>query len=70
MLLLIGTVTFVLLARAFRSIVLPLKAVALNVLSVAAAWGVLVLVRQVGYGSQLIWGIATPTKSVIQNLKE
>ena len=40
---LIALLTFVLLARAFRSVVLPLKAVALNVLSVAAAWGVLVL---------------------------
>ncbi len=29
----------------------------LNVLSVAAAWGVLVLVWQHGYGSEAIWGI-------------
>jgi RND superfamily putative drug exporter len=64
MLLLIAAVTFLLLARAFRSIVLPLKAVALNVLSVAAAWGVLVLVWQDGYGSKLIWGIPA-TGSII-----
>lgn len=57
MLVLIAAATFLLLARAFRSIVLPLKAVVLNVLSVAAAWGVMVLVWQDGYGSQLIWGI-------------
>lgn len=57
MLLLIAVVTFVLLARAFRSLVLPLKAVLLNILSVGAAWGVLVLIWQNGYGSQAIWGI-------------
>jgi RND superfamily putative drug exporter len=54
---LIALVTLVLLARAFRSLVLPLKAVLLNVLSVAAAWGVLVLVWQEGFGSQAVWGI-------------
>jgi putative drug exporter of the RND superfamily len=54
---LIALLTFVLLARAFRSVVLPLKAVALNLLSVAAAWGVLVLVWQHGYGSDALWGV-------------
>ncbi|HEU0194660.1 MAG TPA: MMPL family transporter [Gaiellales bacterium] len=54
---LIALLTFVLLARAFRSLLLPLKAVLLNVLSVAAAWGVVVLVWQKGFGSQLLWGI-------------
>src|SRR6185295_2704390 len=49
--------TFILLARAFRSIILPLKAVVLNLLSVAAAWGLTVLVWQDGYGSSAIWGI-------------
>jgi RND superfamily putative drug exporter len=57
MLLLIAAVTFLLLVRAFRSLVLPIKAVVLNVLSVAGAWGVLVLIWQYGYGSQAIWGI-------------
>jgi len=57
MLALVGIVTFLLLARAFRSVLLPAKAVLLNVLSVAAAWGVLVLVWQEGYGSDAIWGI-------------
>jgi RND superfamily putative drug exporter len=57
MLALVGFVTFLLLARAFRSVLLPAKAVMLNVLSVAAAWGVLVLVWQEGYGSEAIWGI-------------
>ncbi|MBA2521827.1 MAG: MMPL family transporter [Solirubrobacterales bacterium] len=53
----IAVITFVLLARAFRSLLLPAKAVILNVISVAAAWGVLALVWQAGYGSDLIWSI-------------
>jgi putative drug exporter of the RND superfamily len=57
MIALITITTFILLARAFRSLLLPAKAIILNVLSVAAAWGVLVLVWQHGYGSELIWGI-------------
>jgi putative drug exporter of the RND superfamily len=57
MIALIGTITFVLLARAFRSLLLPLKAVLLNVASVAAAWGVLALMWQHGHGSELLWGI-------------
>ena len=39
---LISALTFVLLARAFRSLILPLKAVLLNLLSVGAAWGLMV----------------------------
>ena len=54
---LISLLTFLLLARAFRSLVLPLKAVLLNLLSVAAAWGLMVLVWQHGFGSEAIWGI-------------
>ena len=57
MIALITVTTFILLARAFRSLLLPLKAITLNVLSVAAAWGVLVLVWQHGYGSEAIFGI-------------
>jgi putative drug exporter of the RND superfamily len=57
MIALITVSTFILLARAFRSLLLPAKAIILNVLSVAAAWGVLVLVWQHGYGSELIWDI-------------
>jgi RND superfamily putative drug exporter len=55
---LIVLITYVLLARAFRSLLLPLQALLLNVLSVGAAWGVLTLVWQEGHGSQQIWGIA------------
>ena len=58
MIALIAITTFILLARAFRSLLLPLKAIALNILSVAAAWGVLVLVWQHGHGSDAIFGIA------------
>jgi RND superfamily putative drug exporter len=54
---LISVLTFLLLARAFRSLILPLKAVLLNLLSVAAAWGLIVLVWQEGFGSGAIWGI-------------
>jgi RND superfamily putative drug exporter len=57
MIALIAVSTFLLLARAFRSLLLPAKAIVLNVLSVAAAWGVLVLVWQDGYGSEAIWDI-------------
>ena len=59
MIALIGIITFILLARAFRSLLLPAKAVVLNVLSIAAAWGVLVVVWQLGWGSEAIWGIAS-----------
>jgi putative drug exporter of the RND superfamily len=54
---LIAGLTFLLLARAFRSLVLPLKAVLLNLLSVGAAWGLMVIVWQHGWGSDAIWGI-------------
>jgi RND superfamily putative drug exporter len=57
MLALIFIVTFVALARAFRSLVLPLKAIALNLLSVAAALGAMVLVWQNGYGSGQLWDV-------------
>ena len=41
--------TYVLLLLMFRSVFLPLKAILMNVLSVSAAYGVLVLVFQWGY---------------------
>ncbi len=55
---LIALVTFILLVRAFRSLLLPVKAILLNVLSVGAAWGAMTLVWQNGYGSAQLWGIA------------
>jgi RND superfamily putative drug exporter len=54
--------TVILLARAFRSIVLAVKAVLLNVLSLAAAFGIVVFVFQQGHGSSL-WNVAA-TQSV------
>jgi RND superfamily putative drug exporter len=54
---LIALATFVLLARAFRSLLLPLKAVVMNLASLAAAYGVLTWIWQHGHGSQALWGI-------------
>jgi len=45
--------TYLLLMRAFRSFLLPLKAVILNLLSVAASYGVLVLVFRFGIGNDV-----------------
>jgi RND superfamily putative drug exporter len=45
---------FILLLVAFRSIVIAVKAIVLNLLSVAAAFGVLVLVFQHGWGKDLL----------------
>ena len=59
----LALITFVLLARAFRSLLLPLKAIALNLLSVGAVYGVLVLVWQDGHGSRAIWGLP-PTGAI------
>jgi RND superfamily putative drug exporter len=55
---LIALTTFLLLVRAFRSLLLPLKAVLLNVLSVAATFGFVVLFWQLGYGSKPVFDIA------------
>jgi RND superfamily putative drug exporter len=48
--------TLILLARAFRSIVLPIKAVLLNLVSLGAAFGIVVFIFQQGHGSSL-WNI-------------
>jgi putative drug exporter of the RND superfamily len=53
----IALLTIVLLARAFRSIVLAVKAVVLNLLSMAAAFGFMTWFWQEGHGSQLVFGI-------------
>jgi RND superfamily putative drug exporter len=54
--------TLILLARAFRSIVLPIKAVLLNLVSLAAAFGIVVFIFQEGHGSSL-WNI-TATQAI------
>ena len=46
--------SFIVLLLAFRSLLVPLKAAAMNLLSVAAAYGVLTAVFQLGWGSSLI----------------
>ncbi|HSP74173.1 MAG TPA: MMPL family transporter, partial [Gaiellaceae bacterium] len=46
--------TYLVLLRAFRSLLLPLKAVLLNVLSVAATYGILVVVFRWGVGADLL----------------
>jgi putative drug exporter of the RND superfamily len=60
-------ITAIMLFFAFRSLLVPLKAVLLNCLSVSAAFGLTVLVFQHGYGGRLfgldgptvaIWGVA------------
>ncbi len=61
----IAVVTLLLLMRAFRSLLLAFKAVVLNVISVGASYGVVVLVWQHGYGSNLIWGV--PATGAITN---
>lgn len=61
----LAAVTILLLARAFGSLLLPVKAVLLNLASVGATYGVLVLVWQHGHGSRAIWGI--PATGAITN---
>ena len=46
--------SFVLLMLIFRSVLVPLKAVVLNLLSIGAAYGVIVMVFQWGWGASLI----------------
>jgi RND superfamily putative drug exporter len=48
--------TLVLLTRAFRSIVLAVKAAILNLISLGAAYGIIVFIFQKGHGSSL-WNI-------------
>jgi RND superfamily putative drug exporter len=57
MLTIIALLTFVLLARAFRSILLPIKAVILNLITLGATLGFLVLFWQYGHGSDAIFGV-------------
>lgn len=59
MLIVIAVVTFLLLARAFRSLLLPAKAVVLNLLSLGAAYGAMVLIWQDGNGSGVLGVPAT-----------
>src|SRR5271165_3387392 len=62
MALLVGVSTFVLLFLAFGSVVLPVKAIAMNVLSLSATFGVVVWIFQWGHLSGLLR--FTPTGSI------
>ncbi|ASR37049.1 hypothetical protein BAY61_20985 [Prauserella marina] len=57
MLAVLSLITFVMLARAFRSILLALKAVALNLLSLGAVLGAMVILWQWGWGTRELLGI-------------
>jgi putative drug exporter of the RND superfamily len=46
--------SFIVLLLAFRSLLVPLKAAAMNLISVAAAYGVVTAVFQLGWGASLI----------------
>src|SRR5262249_37747343 len=61
----IAIVTFLLLARSFRSVVVAIKAVAVNLVSLGATFGFLVLFWQNGHGSNLIYGV--PATGSIRN---
>ncbi len=56
--------TLILLARAFRSLILPLKAAILNLVSLGAAYGIIVFIFQQGHGSEAIWDVQA-TQSII-----
>jgi RND superfamily putative drug exporter len=56
--------TFVLLMRAFRSVILPLKAVILNLVSLGASFGIIVFIFQMGHGAEAIWHVH-PTNAII-----
>jgi putative drug exporter of the RND superfamily len=63
-LLFVVLLTYVLLVRAFRSILLPLKAVILNLVSLGAAYGIVVFIFQKGHGAEEIWSVPA-TDSII-----
>jgi RND superfamily putative drug exporter len=52
---------FILMLLTFRSIVIPIKAIVLNLLSVGAAYGILVMVFQKGWGESLLGFQSTGT---------
>ena len=60
---LIAVITFVLLVRTFRSVLLPIKAVLLNLVSLAAVFGAVVFFWQHGHGSNAVFGVS-PTGAI------
>src|SRR5436190_13602976 len=61
--LIVVALSCIVLLLAFRSVVVPIKAAMMNLLSVAAAYGVLTFVFQEGHGAKLI-GLSGPTPIV------
>ena len=55
---LIALVTYILLVRTFRSVLLPLKAVLLNLVSLAAVFGSVVFFWQMGNGSDALFNVS------------
>jgi putative drug exporter of the RND superfamily len=60
---LIALITFVLLVRTFRSLILPIKAVLLNLVSLSAVFGAVVWFWQEGHGSDAIFN-TSPTGAI------
>jgi RND superfamily putative drug exporter len=54
MIFVVVALSFLVLLMAFRSILVPIKAAAMNLISVAASYGVVTAVFQLGWGSSLI----------------
>jgi RND superfamily putative drug exporter len=63
LILLVLGATAVMLAVAFRSVLVPLKAIIMNTLSVSATFGLSVLVFQYGIGASLL-GLDGPTSAI------
>jgi putative drug exporter of the RND superfamily len=60
---LIALITYILLVRTFRSLLLPLKAVLLNLISLAAVFGAIVFFWQQGHGADAIFNVS-PTGGI------
>jgi RND superfamily putative drug exporter len=60
---LILTCTGLMLAVVFRSVLVPIKAIIMNTLSVSATFGLIVLVFQYGFGASL-FGLGGPTSAI------
>ena len=62
-LLIIALITFLLLVRTFRSLLLPIKAVVLNLVSLSAVFGAIVFFWQHGHGANAVFGVS-PTGAI------
>ncbi|MGI8668027.1 MAG: MMPL family transporter [Jatrophihabitans sp.] len=62
-LLIIALITFILLVRTFRSLLLPIKAVVLNLVSLSAVFGAVVFFWQHGHGANAVFGVS-PTGAI------